>query len=67
MKDTHSRVLISLLVGMLAAAGSVILSMLDKAPATDAVRNAAVAFGGAVTLCALVFGMLKGDSGEEGR
>ncbi|MEU9615162.1 hypothetical protein AB0D56_26985 [Streptomyces sp. NPDC048209] len=64
VKTTHYRVLLVLLVGLLAAAVAVILAVLDRDSATDAIRNADLAFVGTTTLGLLLNAALKGESGQ---
>ncbi|MFJ8301134.1 hypothetical protein ACIQ9R_35270 [Streptomyces sp. NPDC094447] len=63
MQPTHYRVLVTVLVGLLAAAAAVILAQADAEPVTKAVREAAVAFGGTTTLGLLVIGALRNNRG----
>ncbi|MEV7374499.1 hypothetical protein AB0O51_26910 [Streptomyces sp. NPDC090301] len=55
----------AVLVGLLAAAAAVILAQADSEPATKAIRDAAVAFGGTTTLGLLLIGALRSTHGEE--
>jgi hypothetical protein len=64
MTVTRYRVLVVVLVGLLAAAVAVILSVLDKHTATDAIRNAGIAFGGTTTLGLLLSSALKDNPGQ---
>ncbi|MFC8425539.1 hypothetical protein ACFUN7_32670 [Streptomyces sp. NPDC057236] len=53
----------AVLVGLLAAAAAMILSQIDSDPVTEAVRDAAVAFGGTTTLGLLLIGALHSNRG----
>jgi hypothetical protein len=64
MTVTRYRVLVVVLVGFLAAAVAVILAVLDKHAATDAIWNAGVAFGGTTTLGLLLSTALKDNPGQ---
>ncbi|MFD5477165.1 hypothetical protein [Streptomyces hawaiiensis] len=64
MTVTRYRVLVVVLVGLLAAAVAVILSVLDKHTATDAIRTAGIAFGGTTTLGLLLSSALKDNPGQ---
>ncbi|MFE7838959.1 hypothetical protein ACFU53_23805 [Streptomyces sp. NPDC057474] len=59
--------LVVVLVGVLAAAVAVILAVLDKHAATDAIRNAGLAFAGTTTLGLLLSAALKDDPSRGAR
>ncbi|MFJ7626561.1 hypothetical protein ACIQZN_08740 [Streptomyces sp. NPDC097595] len=67
MNATHYRLLVAVLVGLLATSVAVTLAVLDQNPVTAAIRDAAVAFVAATTLCLLMMSALKGggDGGTQ--